>query len=386
MSLELLSVERLRARRNNKWRFYPDDVLPAWVADMDFAAPEPIRAFMQQMADSSDFCYALKPPYPLLEQVLVARMRDRFGWEMDGAPVEVVTDVVQGIAIALMTLGEEGQGAVVQPPIYGPFLDATRSTRRPAVFNPLVLTEQSYALDFDQLEQTVTNNARFLLLCNPHNPCGRVFTREELEGLAQAALRHDLVILSDEIHADLVYPGNTHIPMATLGPEVSARTVTFVSASKAFNTAGLRSALVVFGSDVLHQRFKSYPRALRGGLNAFGAEAMRIAWSECDEWLQEVLAYLQGNRDLLAQAISLQMEGVGYRQPEATYFAWLDFRPLELGEEPFEFFLREARVALEPGLNFGPQGAGFARLNFATSNDILLQILARMSAALSARG
>ncbi len=386
MTLELLSIERLRARRNNKWRFYPDDVLPAWVADMDFAAPAPIREFMQEMADSSDFCYALKPPYPLLEQVLAARMRDRFGWAMDGAPAEVVTDVVQGIALALMTLGEEGQGAVIQPPIYGPFLDATRSTRRPAVFNPLVLTEQSYAIDFDQLEQAASQNARFLLLCNPHNPSGRVFTREELEGLTQAALRHDLVILSDEIHADLVYRGNTHIPMASLSPEIGARTMTFVSASKAFNTAGLRSALVVFGSDSLHQRFKSYPRALRGGLNAFGAEAMRIAWSECDEWLEEVLAYLQENRDLLNQAVSDAMPGITYRKPEATYFAWLDCRQLNLGEEPFDFFLREARVALEPGLNFGPQGTGFARLNFATSKEILSQILARMSDALSARG
>ena len=386
MRLELLSVQRLRARRNNKWRHYPDDVLPAWVADMDFAAAKPIREFIAEMAENSDFCYPLKPPYPQLERALAERMRQRFGWEVDGSPVELVNDVVQGICIALKTLGDAGNGTVIQPPIYGPFLEATRDTGRPPVFNPLVISGESYAIDFDQLESVIAENARFLLLCNPHNPSGRVFSRVELERLAEAALRHDLVILSDEIHADLVYPGTEHIPIATLGPEVEARTVTFVSASKAFNTAGLRAALAVFGSPSLHQRFSAFPRRLRGGLNAFGAEAMRIAWSECDDWLQQTLAYLEGNRDLLAQAAPQELPGVTYRKPEATYFAWLDCRALMLGEEPFDFFLREARVALEPGLNFGPQGAGFARLNFATSKEILWQILTRMNDSLSARG
>ncbi|HSS66198.1 MAG TPA: PatB family C-S lyase [Gammaproteobacteria bacterium] len=386
MRLELLSIERLRARHNNKWRYYPDDVLPAWVADMDFAAATPIREFMRRMADSSDFCYPLKPPYPQLEQVLSERMRERFGWSVDGAPVELVNDVVQGICIALETLGERGQGTVIQPPIYGPFLEATRDLQRPAVFNPLIVTEHSYAIDFDQLERAAAEGARFLLLCNPHNPSGRVFTRNELERLAQVALRHGLVILSDEIHADLVYPGNEHIPVAMLDPEVAARTVTFVSASKAFNTAGLRSALVVFGSESLHRRFSAFPRRLRGGPNAFGAEAMRIAWAECGEWLQAALAYLEGNRDRVARTVSRQMPGIRYRKPEATYFAWLDCRDLGLDEEPYDFFLREARVALEPGLNFGPQGAGFARLNFATSKKILSQILTRMGQALSTLG
>ncbi len=385
MSLEILSADSLRARRNNKWRYYPEDVLPAWVADMDFGVAAPIREFMREMAEKSDFCYPLKPPYPQLEQVLVERMQKRHGWSVDAAPVEVVNDVVQGICIALETLGERGQGAVIQPPIYGPFLEATRDTHRPAVFNPLIVTEQSYAIDFDQLEKATAKDARFLLLCNPHNPSGRVFSRLELERLADVSLRHDLVILSDEIHADLVYSGRSHIPMASLGPEIEARTVTFVSASKAFNTAGLRSALVVFGSESLHQRFSAFPRKLRGGLNAFGAEAMRIAWAKCDDWLEDLLAYLQTNRDLVAQAVRGQMSGMIYREPEATYFAWLDCRGLGLNEEPFEFFLREARVALEPGLNFGPQGAGFARLNFATSRAILSEILNRMSQALAAR-
>ncbi len=385
MTLQTLPIERLRARRNAKWRHYPDDVLPAWVADMDFAAPGPIQSFMRRMADSSDFCYPRKPPLPELERVLAERMQDRFGWSLDGAPVEVVNDVVQGIGIALTTLGGEGEGTVIQPPIYGPFLEVTSGTQRPAVFNPLIVTEASYAIDFDQLEGCAAENARFLLLCNPHNPTGRVFDRSELEALAEFALRNDLIILSDEIHADLIYPGSRHTVMATLGPEVAERTITFVSASKAFNTAGLRSALAVFGSKALHHQFNAFPRKLRGGLNAFGAEAMRIAWSECGTWLEEALAYLEGNRNLVAQAVRGQMPGMVYRQPEATYFAWLDCRPLDLGEEPFDFFLRESKVALEPGLNFGPQGAGFARLNFATSKEILSQILDRMSRALSAR-
>lgn len=385
MSLELLDVARLRARRNNKWRYYPDDVLPAWVADMDFAAAPPIRALMREMADASDFCYPLKPPYPRLEAALAERMRVRFGWDLLGAPVEILNDVVQGICVALKTLGERGQGAVIQTPIYPPFLEAARETGRPAVCNPLVATASGYAIDFDQLERAVDVDTRFLLLCNPHNPTGRVFSRAELEKLAEVALRRDLVILSDEIHADLVYPGQTHVPMATLSPEVAARTVTLYSASKAFNIAGLRCAVAIFGSASLHREFSRYSRRLRGGFNAFGAEATRVAWEHCDGWLGDALDYLRGNRDWLTRTLRGRFPAIGCHAPEATYFAWLDCRGLGLSEEPYDFFLREARVALEPGANFGAEGRGHARLNFATSKSILSEIVDRMGSALSDR-
>jgi len=385
VTLELLDIDRLRRRRNNKWRHYPPDVLPAWVADMDFPAAPPILEMLRAMVDTSDLGYPKKPPLDPLHAALTDRMRQRYGWSIDPARVELIADVIQGIYIALETLGEPGQGTWLHTPAYPPLLVAAAETRRPAIHDPLVFTATGYALDFERFDRDLPANARFLLLCNPHNPTGRVFTRAELESLAEIALRRDLIILSDEIHADLTYPNFQHIPMASLSPEVAERTVTFTSATKAFNIAGLKCAFAVFGSDALHQRFNAYPRRLRGGLNAFGAEATRIAWTQCDDWLESVRACLDANRQLIAEFVADRLPGVVYRRPEATYFAWVDCRELELGEEPYDFFQRQAKVALMPGPEFGANGAGWTRINFATSRDILSQILQRMADALKSR-
>ena len=385
MTLDLLDIDHLRGRRNVKWGTYPADVLPAWIADMDFGVAAPIRDFMQDKTSSSDFCYPLKPPYESLERALRERMQSRYGWNVDPRRIEIINDVIQGIYIALQTYGERGQQAVIQTPIYPPFLEAVGDTGRPGVLNPLIATAENFEIDFEGLLRTLSPDTRFLLLCNPHNPTGLVHDRGELETLAEIALRHDLVVLSDEIHADLVFPGRAHIPIASLGPEIEARTVTFVSATKAFNMAGLRCAMAVFGSEKLHHEFNSVPRRLRGGMNAFGVEATRIAWTDCDEWLHATLAYLQANRDFIGDFVRVNLPGIAYRTPRSTFFAWFDCRSLGLGEEPYDFFLREAKVALMPGPSFGPEGAGWTRLNFATSREILAEILERMSRALSER-
>jgi cystathionine beta-lyase len=385
VTLEPLDVDRLRARRNVKWSAYPADVLPAWIADMDFAAAAPIREFMQDKTSSSDFCYPLKPPYEPLQRALGERMQSHYGWTVDTTRIEIINDVIQGIYIALQTYGERGQGAVIQTPIYPPFLEAVHDTGRPGVFNPLIATAESFEIDFEGLSRALSPDTRFLLLCNPHNPTGLVLDRGKLEALAEIALRHDLVILSDEIHADLVFPGRRHLPIASLAPEIEARTVTFVSATKAYNMAGLRCAMAIFGSETLHREFNTVPRRLRGGMNAFGVEATRIAWTACDEWLHATLAYLQANRDFIGDFARANLPGVAYRIPQSTFFAWFDCRSLGLGEEPYDFFLREAKVALMPGPDFGPEGAGWTRLNFATSREILGEILERMSRALSKR-
>ena len=385
VTVDLLDIDHLRARRNVKWGTYPADVLPAWIADMDFAVAAPIRDFMQDKTSSSDFCYPLKPPYESLEIALAERMQSRYGWKVDTRRIEIINDVIQGIYIALQTYGERGQEAVIQTPIYPPFLQAVGDTGRPGVFNPLIATAENFAIDLEGLSTALSPDTRFLLLCNPHNPTGLVLDRWELEALAEIALRHDLIILADEIHADLVFPGRAHIPIASLGPEIEARTVTFVSATKAFNMAGLRCAMAIFGSEALHREFNTVPRRLRGGMNAFGVEATRIAWTECDEWLHATRTYLQGNRDFIGDFTCANLPGVAYRTPQSTFFAWFDCRSLGLGEEPYDFFLREAKVALMPGPNFGPEGAGWTRLNFATSREILGEILERMSRALSER-
>ncbi len=385
MTPETLDIDRLRRRRNNKWRQYPDDVLPAWVADMDYQVAPPILALLRDMVDQSDLGYPRKPPLEPLYAALAERMRQRHAWTLDVNRVELIADVIQGIFIALNTLAKPGQGTWLHTPAYPPLLLAARETGRPAIHDPLVPTAAGYSLDLDRLEQALPKHARFLLLCNPHNPTGRVLTRAELERLAEFALRRDLVILADEIHADLVYPNHRHVAVASLAPEVAQRTVTFTSATKAFNIAGLRCAFAIFGSESLHRRFNTWPRLLRGGLNAFGAEATRIAWTECDDWLESVRAYLDSNRQFIVDFVGQNLPGIVCRQPESTYFAWIDCRALGLEEEPYDFFLREAKVALMPGPEFGPEGAGWTRINFATSREILEQVVQRMGDALNRR-
>jgi cystathionine beta-lyase len=220
------------------------------------------------------------------------------------------------------------------------------------------------------------------LLCNPQNPTGRVFTRAELERLAQIAIERDLIVISDEVHGDLVFPGHHHIPIASLGPEIEARTITLTSATKAFNMAGLRCGVAVFGSDALKKRFQVLPSHLRGGLGSFGLVASEIAWTSAQPWLDEVLAYLDGNRAYLAGFVKERLPGITHVSPEATYLAWLDCRALALPQDPFTFFLEHARVALSDGRKTGPGGEGFVRLNFATSRPILSQILERVEKSL----
>jgi len=382
VNFDELDLTELRRRRGEKWQDYPADVIPAWVADMDFPVAPAIAKQLAERVAIHDLGYPQNPTPEGLPTVFAKRALERFGWTVDPRRVLVLTDVVQGIYVALQTLSSPGDGVVIQPPVYPPFFDAVRESQRALLTNPLVRGPRGYELDLDQL-RSADSSARILLLCHPQNPTGRVFTRRELEGLAQVALQRDWIVVSDEIQCDLVYPGHRHIPFASLGPEVEARTVTLTSATKGFNIAGLRCAVAAFGSDSLLERFKSVPSHVRGGLGSFGLAATEIAWSSCQPWLDDVLAYLDGNRRFLAEFVAKRLPGVVHFTPESLYLAWLDCAALELGgEAPYDFFLNRARVALSDGRRFGVQGRGFVRLNFATSRAILTQILERMAGAL----
>jgi len=379
-----LDVTLLRKRRGEKWQLYPEDVLPLWVADMDFLPAEPIRRRLQRALDLGELGYPVHPAPTALPEVFAARMQHRFGWRVDPRRVELLTEVVQGIFVALETLTQPGDGVIVQTPIYPPFLGCVDTMKRRVVESPLRESEAGYEVDLEGLRACAAE-ARMLLLCNPHNPSGRVFRRDELEGIAAIAEEHDLLVVSDEIHSELVYPGHSHIPFAALSPAAEARTLTLTSASKAFNVAGLRCALAVFGSADLRQRFLRFPRHLRGGLGNLGIEVAVVAWRHADPWLAEVLAYLEANRDFVAEFVKSELPGVRHHSPEATYLAWLDCRQLALEPTPYTFFLEQGRVALSNGPAFGAPGEGFVRLNFATSRPILSDALERMAKALKSR-
>ena len=382
MSFDDLDLESLRRRRGEKWTEYPPDVLAAWVADMDFPVAEPISRYIAEAVRNGDLGYPVNPTPAGLPTVFAKRALERFGWHVDPHRVLVITDVVQGIFLGIHALSEPGDGVVLQTPVYPWFLKATDELGRRRIVNELVAGPRGYEIDFDQLRANVDARTRILLLCSPQNPTGRVFTRAELERLAQIAIERDLVVISDEVHGDLVFPGHRHVPIASLGPEIEARTITLTSATKAFNMAGLRCGVAVFGSDALKKRFQILPSHLRGGLGSFGLHASEIAWTSGQPWLDEVLAYLDGNRAFVANFVKERLPGISHVSPEATYLAWLDCRKLALAPDPFTFFLERARVALSDGRRTGPGGEGFVRLNFATSRRILKEILERLEKSL----
>ncbi len=377
-----LDIESLRRRTGEKWKSYPEDVLPVWVADMDFPLAEPLQELLRHTLEHSDTGYPMSVTRDGLPRIFAERAAECWGWQVSPNRIELITDVVQGLYVALHVLTEPGEAAVIQTPIYPPFLSCVEQVGRRMIVNELRRGDARYEIDFDALRAAIDDGTRMLMLCNPHNPTGRVFTRVELEGLAEVALERDQIIVSDEIHADLVLTGREHLPIASLGPEVEARTITLTSATKAFNIAGLRCALAAFGSADLQRGFNALPRYIRGGLGSLGLAATEIAWTRCQDWLDEVIATLEENRSLVTELVSRLLPGVRHLPSEGTYLAWLDCRDLELPDGPYRFFLEHGRVALSDGARFGPGGDGFVRLNFATSREIVTEAVERMAKAI----
>jgi cystathionine beta-lyase len=378
-----LDLNWLRAKPGVKWRGVEPDVLPAWLADMDFPTPEPVRHALRVLIDSADLGYPGWLAGTPLRVAFADRMRARFGWAADPARVRETSEVVQGAQLALHFGTEPGDTIAVHTPTYPPFLETITAMSRQMLPIPMVDEPGGWTFEIDRLDQNLrTSRCRALLLVNPHNPTGRVFTIRELQALAELAERHDLLVISDEIHADLAYQPHRHIPIATL-PGMAARTVTLSSASKTFNLAGLRCAVAHIGPDHLLATWDQQPVNLYGCANVFGVAATLAAWEHGDEWLAAVVAHLDSQRHLLADALAQQLPRVRHHLVEASYLAWIDFRALGLGADPAAALLKSARVALSSGPSFGPGGDGFARLNFATSADLLGELLERISRAVN---
>jgi cysteine-S-conjugate beta-lyase len=377
----LIPEADLRARGGGKWTRYPPEVLPAFVADMDFEVAPAVQAALRHFTDTQDYGYGQMNDPDALHEAFAEWMRRRHAWSPDPALTIANTDVVQGIVSMLTVFTEPGDGVISQTPIYPPFLTYTEKTGRRLVENPLLDDGRRFTVDVEGLDRAAAG-ARLLLLCNPHNPTGRVLERAELEAIAGIAADHDLVIVADEIHADLVYPGATHVPMESI-PGAAERTVTLTSATKGFNVAGIRTSIAHFGTAELKARFDAaIAERLVGGPSRFGIAATVAAWREGEAWLGDVMAYLDRNRRRVADwADSMSL---GHHLPEATYLAWLDCRRLELPDDvsAYDYFLERARVGLSNGSDFGGPGRGHVRLNFATSETILEEILARLSTVL----
>ena len=376
-----------RATESIKWRAYPADVLPMWVADMDFRSPEPvIHALQNRIAQG---IYGYPGQVNGLIEAILAWLETRHGWKIDPAAIMLVPGIVTGLNWFCNALGQPGESVLVQSPVYPPFLSAPGNAGLHLQQMPLKVWGGRYSPDAAAFDSACSaaaadgHPASLFILCNPHNPVGRVFTRPELESIAAACLRHNLTICSDEIHADLVYSESRHIPIASLDPEIAARTVTFMAPSKTFNIAGLHASEVIIQDPELTKRFCAARRGIVEDPGLLALVAAKAAYETGGEWLAEVLTYLQANRDWLITALAEKIPAVKVSKPEGTFLAWLDCSGLELKESPHQFFLREARVGLNEGADFGAEGKDHVRLNFGTPRANLETALARMSMALA---
>lgn len=380
-----LSQPALRARRNSKWNQYDPDVLPAFVAEMDFSVARPIQSAIERIVRDGDYGYPMRDGQRAdraVANAFVNRMKSRYDWELSPDLVMPVADLVQGTYASILAFSDPVDGVILQTPNYPPFRDAIGTTERKLLPLPMRDRGDRYAFDMDELKSLVTKDTRIFVLCNPQNPTGRVFDRDELMALGQFVIEHDLIVISDEIHSDLVFPGLRHIPFASLGPEIAGRTVTLNSATKSFNIPGLRCALIAFGSEELRSRFhKRIPFKLTGLGNIVGVDATVAAWTECQPWLDSVMEHLLKARNRVKDVLSAEAPEMLFHSPEATYLAWLDCSKLRLSTSAFQFFLDNARVGLSAGETFDPACTQFVRLNFATSMPILDEILDRMVAA-----
>lgn len=372
-ALTELSLDRLRRRRSAKWSRYEADVLPAWVAEMDFPLAAPVKRALLDAIEADDTGYANPEG---LGEAFAEFARSRHGWEVDPAAVSPSSDVVGAITAVLKEIAAPGDRVVIDTPVYHPFFSIVEEARCELAEVPLAGTR----LNVEGIERKFDAGAVALILCTPHNPTGAVPAREELEAIAVAAERHGAWVLADEIHAPLTLPGAEHVPFLTASPAARSRGVAFWSASKAFNLAGLQCAEIVTASAEATALVVGLPVSAThcGHLGAIGSIA---AFREGSRWLDDVLAVLDHNRALLARLLAERLPEVGYEQPQGGYLAWLDLRELGLGPDPSEQILARGRLALSPGPQFGPQGTGFARLNIGTSPALVKEAVERLARA-----
>ncbi len=372
-----------RASDSIKWQHY-GDALPLWVADMDFRSPEPVIRALQERVAHGVFGYGFEPAE--LREVFTARLAELYGWRVAPEAVLFVPGVVTGFNWALRQFGKPGDGVLVQTPVYPPILSAPGCRDMLRQESALVQGRDGrYTIDMDGFAGAVTPLTRLFLLCNPHNPVGRVFSPAELSAMAEVCLRNDVLIISDEIHCDLLFPGERHQPIAALAPEIGRRTVTLMAPSKTYNIAGLKASVMIVEDLALRRRLSECLHDVAGSPNVLGMTAMLAAYREGGPWLEELLAYLTANRDYLLDYVAEELPGIHMVAPEATYLAWLDCRDASLPGSPFKFFLKQAKVALNDGCAFGPGGDGFVRLNFGCPRAILREALERMKQAIDLR-
>ncbi len=363
--------------------FGTPEVMPLWVADMDFAAPEPVTHALVERARHPVYGYSLFPES--LYQSIIDWFAERHQWPIEREWIMMAPGVVPSLHAAVMAFAEPGQGVIVQSPVYPPFFNAAKQTGRRLLDNPLRQVEGRYEMDLEHLERCARDGAKVLVLCSPHNPVGRVWRQDELQAVLDIARRHGLVVLSDDIHCDLVFPGHSHTMLGRLaGPD--DQLITTIAPSKTFNIPGLGlSAMVV--PDAAHRRAlkRVFEAAHIEQANPFSLTAFEAAYRHGGAWLDALLVYLQGNAQFVAQYIRDHIPRISVLEPEGTYLMWLDCRALGLSDAKLKsFFIHQAGLGLNPGTTFGENGSGYMRLNIGTRRAVLVKALEQLKQAVEA--
>lgn len=380
MTVEASPLSQLRTRTSEKWRAYPDDVLPLFVAEMDYPLAEPIADALHAAVARSDTGYI--GPDDAVKRAFAGFAADSWGWEVDPARTLTTTDVSVVIVESLRLAIRPGERVIITPPVYPPFFEFIPEAGGVVEEVPLLSSESDgWSLDLDGIERAFAGGARAFLLCNPHNPLGLVHPPEQLAALAAIAARYDAIVVSDEVHAPLTHTDATFTPFLSVSQDARTHGIAAHAASKAWNLAGLKCALFVTADDRMTDRIRSLPVEVEVRTSHFGRIATEAAYRDGREWLTEALVTIQANRSLLTTLLAEQLPEARYREPHASYLAWVDLSGLSWGDDPSAVALERARVALNPGTDFGRQGTGHVRLNFACSPEVLREAITRIQQA-----
>lgn len=359
-----------------------DDLMPLWVADMDFRAPDPVRKALAAKADHGIFGYSFLPDS--YYDAVISWFSDNFDFKPERRWIVQTPGVVCAISAAVRSLTESGDAVIINRPVYYPFSNVIIQNNRKLINSPLVIDNDGhYSVDFDDFERKIIeNNVKLYILCSPHNPVGRVWTEEELRRAGEICLKHGVIVVSDEIHCDFVWSDHPHRIFASLGDDFAQNCVICTAPSKTFNLAGLQTSNIFIPNDSLRRRFKNELTVLSiGSLNTMGMAACEAAYSGGSEWLYELRSYLCGNIDMVRDYINNKMNGIKLVEPEGLYLLWLDMRELALTEEKLEQLIEDAGLWLDGGTMFGPEGLGFQRINIACPRSVLREALVRLGAA-----
>ena len=361
------------------------ELLPMWVADMDFETAPCVAAALEHLAKTGVFGYPHRPQS--YKDAVKGWMKRRHGWVIEDDWLSYSPGVVTALSLCILAYSRPGDRVIIQPPVYYPFAKCIENNGRRVANNPLKFENNRYVMDFENLEKRATNRTRLMIISSPHNPVGRVWTSDELQKVGEFCVKNDIVLVSDEIHSDLIYKGYKHIPTASVSEDIARQTITCMAPSKTFNLAGLKTSSIIISNPALRKMYNAMLGNLSIGMdNSFGLVALEAAYTHGEDWLEELLVYLEANRDYVEKYIETNIPGINVIPCEGTYLLWLDCRALDFEDKALdEFMLKKAKLWLDDGPMFGPGGEGFQRINIACPRSTLEEALSRLKRAVKER-